>query len=221
MDFCHHCCYTGFNISTNDWAGMTHKQNDSWLSRLTTKGKVIIVLVVLFVVVAVGVLVYSAIFSGTYIDSKGRSYSAQQIRKELAAKNETDRKSDAASMAYEALQSDDRKKANVIYEQAIAAEKDPTAKVKLAIDRSSQLYSGGHYDDALAVAKQAESYSDDKFLVSSWLGQLYEVGKKYTLAADYYSRSAKLSTSPTNQSGFTKKFYEDRATSMLTLASKS
>ena len=146
-----------------------------------------------------------------------KSYNAEYVRRDIASKSKEDRIRIATKMAYDAFAKGDVDGATVIYDQAIAVERDMTAKVKLAINESEQLYVRKKYENALSVAKKAESYSTDKFLIADWLGRLYMLEKKYDKAAEYYMLAASLANSPTNTAGFTKEDYASKAYKMKVL----
>lgn len=185
------------------------------LPQLTTKAKIGIGLIIFVFAGAIAVFIASSIISQQIADSGGIS------KQEFAAKTTQNRQRDAMNTSADAIESGNDKKAANIYEQAIAAEPDPARKVQLAIDHSRLLYLQGKFDEALTIAKEAEGYSDDKYLISDWLARLYAGGKRYSEAANYYEKAASLAGSSTNTGGYTKKYYERQAASMRALAEKS
>lgn len=124
------------------------------------------------------------------------------------------RKRDAVKAAQSATDSGDSSKAGSIYEQAIEDEPDPIKKVELAISHSLMLRNSGKGDEAIDVAKKAESYSDDKFLITDWLAQLHEYLKRYDEAAAYFEKAGTMADSPTNVGKYKKAFYDKEAARM-------
>lgn len=188
------------------------------LPELTTKAKIGFGLVVLVFGGAIAVYIVTAGLAGKLGGSE--SFDVRQIRRDLEAKETTARKDAAASTAYDALTGGESGKAGTIYEQAIAVEPDPTGKVRLAIDYSRILNSQRKGDEALRVAEEAESYSDDKYLISDWLGQLYELNKRYDDAIKYYTQAGERTDSVTNDKGFDKQFYDSKVIRLKALAEK-
>jgi len=190
-------------------------RTERWhLPQLTTKAKIGVGLIVFVFVAAIATYIATQVISQQLKESSGIS------KEEFAAKNTENRQKDAMSSSADAIENGNDKKAANIYEQAIAAEPDPTRKVQLAIDHSRLLYLQGKFDEALEVAKQAEGYSDDKYLISDWLARLYAGGKRYSDAASYYEKAGSLVGSPTNNGGYTKKYYDQQAANMRSLAGK-
>ncbi len=113
--------------------------------------------------------------------------------------------------AAQALEQGNADRANQVYQSAIQSENDTTRKIKLTLDQSALLYDAGKYTEAINVAKGAESYSDDQFLVADWLSRLYEDQKQYALAAQYYTLAGKWAKSPTNKTALTKGYYDSQA----------
>lgn len=194
---------------------MSQKKRDRHLSRIRTK---IAILWFVFLFIGVAAFYFITPIISRQIDIAQKGYDVEEIRQDFAKKDATTRNVDASTDARDALNSKDDERAKDIYEQAVAAESDPNRKVKLAVDQSLLLYGLHKYDQAEAVAKEAESYSDDKFYISDWLGRLYEGLSKYREAEKYYQRAANLAESPTNDTGFDKVYYEAKVQKMKSLA---
>ncbi len=191
------------------------KRAERWhLPQLTTKAKIGVGLIVFVFVAAIAIYIATQVISQQIKDSSGIS------KQEFAAKNTENRQKDARGASADAIASGNDQKAANIYEQAIAAEPDPARKVQLAIDHSKLLYLKGKFDEALEVAKQAEGYSDDKYLVYDWLARLYAGDKQYAQAASYYEKAGSLVNSPTNIGKYTKSYYDRNAANMRSLAGK-
>jgi tetratricopeptide (TPR) repeat protein len=189
------------------------------LPELTTKAKIGVILIAVVVVAIALVFVVTTLINQQL--SKSAGYDVGQLRKDFAGKDSQSRKIDALQDAKTALKAGEDKRATDTYEQAIEAESDPAKKVKLAIDQSLLLYNFNQFDKAVEVAKKAESYNSDKFYIADWLGRLYENGKQYSDAATYYGLAGSLAGSPTNDTGFTKKYYDTKVTEMKSLVGKS
>lgn len=112
----------------------------------------------------------------------------------------------------------DTTKAAQLYSTAIADETDAVRKVQLYIDQSGVLYAAGKYPEAFTAAKQAETLTQDKFLVADWLSRLYEDQKDYKDAAAYYILAGQWATSPENKTALTKAYYDAQAARMDQLA---
>ncbi len=189
------------------------------LPQLTTKAKIIVGLIIGVVIAVIATFIVTTTIIRQITGTSG--YDTQQLREDYAGKDTQSRKVDALTDAKSALKAGEDRRVTDTYEQAIAAEPDSTRKVKLAIDQSLLLYNFGKYDEAVEVAKKAESYSSDKYYIADWLGRLYENGKKYADAATYYTLASSLASSPTNDTGFDKQYYATKVTEMKSLAGKS
>lgn len=120
--------------------------------------------------------------------------------------------------AEKAIELGDLEKAAEIYSSAIQSEQDTARKVQLYLDRSGLLYAANKHDEAIAVAREAESIGNDKFLVADWLSRIYEDRRQYKQAAQYYTLAGKWAKSPTNKTGFGKNHYDSEAARVLVLA---
>lgn len=107
-----------------------------------------------------------------------------------------------------------------IYKSAINSENDTVKKVQLYLDQSQVLYAVGKYQEAIAVARQAEAIGTDQFLVGDWLSRLYEDQKQYAKAAEYYTLAAKWAKSKTNKVGFNEAYYKSHAQRVSALVGK-
>lgn len=182
--------------------------------QLTTKAKIGIALIVIVFGGAVATLIITSSIARQLGDSSGT-----QIQ-DYSKKDTESRQKDALTDAAEALEGGNDKKAGDIYKNALAAETNPTKKVELAINQSKVLLMSGKNDEAIRVAQEAESYSEDKYLISDWLGRVLASGKRYNEAATAYSRAGSLVASPTNKGGYTKDYYDDKVASMKAQAAK-
>ena len=119
--------------------------------------------------------------------------------------------------ASKALEQGGVEAANQVYTEAVNAETDTTHKIELILNQSELYYNANKYEDAIKVAKQAESLSTDKYLVADWLSRIYEDQHQYKLAADYYTLAGKWVTSKTNKTGLTKAHYDTEAARVTAL----
>ena len=104
------------------------------------------------------------------------------------------------------------------YQKAIDSESSIERKTLLYIDLSGVYYAAGQYDQAFAVAKQAEATNPDKFLIADWLSRLYEDQKNYAQAAAYYRLAGESATSSQNKTALTKDYYDTQADRVTKLA---
>lgn len=146
---------------------------------------------------------------------------AKQEAEQAAKMQQLKREGAVRDSAEQALAQGDRSKADTLYKEAIAAEDNAPKKVQLAIDQSGVLYAANKYEDAINVAKAAENYNSDKYLIANWLSKLYEDQKQYALAAQYYTLAGKWASSPTNKSHLKQSYYDAQAKRVLVLAGKS
>lgn len=133
---------------------------------------------------------------------------------------QTQREGAIRDSAADAIEKGDSTKATDVYTEAIKSEKDVTKKIQLYIDQSGVLYAAGKHKQAISVAQEAETVSDDKYLVADWLSRLYEDQKEYKLAADYYKMAGKWATSKTNKTRLNQAYYDRQAVRVLALAEK-
>ena len=180
------------------------------IPELTTKAKVLLGLVVFVLLGGLATLIVTSMIA-QQLRSGGESYDFKGLDPET-------RKKDAMKAAQSAASSGDSSKAVSIYDQAIADEPDPGKKIELAINQSRMLNLAGKFDEAVDVAKKAESYNEDKFVITDWLAQLHERGKRYEEAAQYYEKVVTMADSPTNIGKYSKTFYEKEATRVRALA---
>lgn len=172
------------------------------LPELTTKAKIIVGLIVAFFVGLIGVFIALSVING--------SLSGEDKIQDFTKKDTKSRKTEALGDATNALRAGNEEKAANIYESAIAAEPDGNRKVKLVIDQSRALYANGKLNEAIEAAKKGENYGTDKYLISDWLGQLYQLAKQNESAIAYYTTAGSLVESPNNDKGYDKKHYDDR-----------
>lgn len=109
-----------------------------------------------------------------------------------------------------AIKSGDAETADDLYEKAIEAEKETERKVRLYIDQSALLYGTGNQMEAIEKAKQAESITEDKYLIADWLSRLYEDQKMYKLAIEYYTLAGEWADSETNLARLDKAYYDNQ-----------
>ncbi|MDB5177324.1 MAG: hypothetical protein JWN75_992 [Candidatus Saccharibacteria bacterium] len=185
------------------------------LPELTTKARIGAIVATVVIIIIVLTFIITSTISRQLTDSAGSA-----VQQDFTKKDTATRQNDARSSAATAIASGDDKTAATIYKRALDAEKDPTRKVKLAIDQSKLLSYAGKFDEAVDVAKSAEAYSDDKYLINDWLARLYAKGKRYSDAATYYEKAGELVASPTNAGRYEKKYYDDNAVTMKSLAAK-
>ena len=90
-----------------------------------------------------------------------------------------DEKVVALERASKAAEEGDTTEVKKQYRTLIDAESDIERKTVMMIDWSGVLYAAGYHQEAIAVAKEAESLNEDRFLVADWLSRVYEYEKKY------------------------------------------
>lgn len=179
------------------------------LSRLTFRTKVIIAIVAAIAVIA-GITATVAYIAHRAANESGDfTVTDEQDAQRRDRVRQAQRDAALRRSASDALENGDANKANEVYAEAIKSEDDTARKVQLSIEQSRLLYSAGKTGEAIKVAKEAEALTDDKFLISDWLGRLYEDQKQYALAAQYYDAAGKSVNSPNNMYQFDKKHYDD------------
>ncbi len=199
---------------------MSKKHKKSWLATLSLRTKVIIIASVLGVIAAITLTIWLIrINQPASTDNSNTTITQGQIRHQQVEQR-VKRDNAIRDSAAEALEKGGTDKASQVYSDAIAAEKDVVHKIQLTIDQSLFLYNAGQYDQAVKVAKDAENYSDDKYLIADWLSQLYETGQQYSLAAQYYTLAGKWASSDTNTSRQTKAYYDSQAARVSALIGK-
>ena len=182
------------------------------LPELTTKAKILFGLVIAFFVIALLVFVATVVLRQLALGG------AQDYK--LGEMSTDERKKEARNVAIQAVESGDITEADGVYKQALDAEPDGAKKVELAIDYSRTLSNGDQKDKAIKVAKDAESYSSDKYRIMDWQARLHAKLGKFDEAKKYYEEAAKLVDSPTNLGKYSKQYYELRAEEMKTRAEK-
>lgn len=198
---------------------MSKKHKKSRLSALSLKTKVIAVASVLGVMGAVALTIWLIQINQPASADDDDATSAKNRAHELAMQ-QVKRNNAVRDNAAKALEEGGTERANKVYIDAIASEQDTTRKVQLAIDQSLLLYNEKQYKEAVRVAKAAESYSEDKFLIADWLSQLYESGREYKQAAKYYTLAGKWADSPTNKTNQKKAHYDRQAARVSALAGR-
>lgn len=195
-----------------------HKKREWHIPKLSRSVKVALAMVT-FVIVAVIAMGIAALVLNS---QKPTDNNAAATPADLKARDErvqiSERDGAIRDSAQEALNKGDVNAADNIYKQAIQSETNDTRKVQLAIQQSSVLFFAGKYDDAVTVAKQAESYSSDKFLVADWLSNLYANHHQYALAEKYYTLAGEWAGSTTNIGRQSKSYYDAQATQAGILA---
>lgn len=122
--------------------------------------------------------------------------------------------------ASDALKEGNGDRADKVYADAIKSEKDTARKVELYVDQSRLLLSSGKAEDAIKIARQAETQTSDKFIIADWLARLYEHQKQYALAIQYYSLASQNINSPNNVYMFDKKHYDAQIARVVALEKK-
>lgn len=188
------------------------------LPQLTTRAKIIAAVVIVIFVGAIGTWVVTSYLKAN-LEGSGK---VPIISKDEFKKQTTNSRSTTAqSAALDALKAGSDKDAMKIYENAVSAEPDPSAKVQLAAEQARLLLAAGSQDQAIAVLRDAVAYNNDKYQVYDKLARMYEQIKLYSAAAEYYQKAGQLVNSPTNTGGYKKDFYDYRAKAMLALVGKS
>lgn len=187
------------------------------LPQLTTKAKIIVAVVIVVFVALIGTWIVTSYLKAN-LEGSGKVpiVSKDEFKKQTTVS----RGQTAQSAALDALKAGSDKDAMIIYENAVSAESEPLAKVKLASEQAKLLLAAGKQDEAIAVLKEAINYNSDKYRVYDQLARTYERAKLYAAAADYYKKAGQLVDSPTNIGGYTKQFYETRAAEMQALVGK-
>jgi|TARA_B100001245_G_scaffold236596_1_gene228640 tetratricopeptide (TPR) repeat protein len=133
---------------------------------------------------------------------------------ETAIENDEGQKDEkvvALERASKAAEEGDTTEVKKQYRTLIDAESDIERKTVMMIDWSGVLYAAGYHQEAIAVAKEAESLNEDRFLVADWLSRVYEYEKKYDQSVKYYLLAGELADSPMNNLGFDKAHYDAEA----------
>lgn len=136
-------------------------------------------------------------------------------------KNRLERGAELRKLASGALASGDTKTVASIYDDAVNDERSIPDKIELRLEQAKLLYGKGLHDEAIAVMKDAENLSEDKYQVADYLSRVYERRKDYDQAARYYTLAGAWVQSPTNQLGFTKQYYDDKAKRAQELAERA
>lgn len=134
--------------------------------------------------------------------------------------NQVERDAAIRQSASDALKQGNAARADELYAEAIKSETDTARKVQLYVDQSRLLLSSGKTEDAIKVAKEAESQTSDKFIIADWLARLYEDQKQYTLAIQYYTLASRNINSPNNVYLFDKKHYDAQIARVTALEKK-
>ena len=134
--------------------------------------------------------------------------------------NQVQRDTAIRQSASDALKQGDVNRADQLYADAIKSEADTARKVQLYVDQSRLLLSSGKPEDAIKIAKQAESQTDDKFIIADWLARLYEDQKQYPAAIQYYTLASQSVNSPNNVYMFDKAHYDAQIARVTALGKK-
>jgi len=180
------------------------------IPRLSFRVKVALIIVGVVVVLSVIMLIIMLIIGRGNLNNAPAGTSAQ-IRTRDEKVKIAQRDGALHDSAQAELNKGNAQDADSIYQQAISSEADATRKVELAIQESDMLYEAKKPDQALDVAKQAESYSSDKYLIADWLSVLYENQHQYALAEQYYILAGQWASSPTNNARLPKAYYDTQA----------
>jgi tetratricopeptide (TPR) repeat protein len=197
------------------------QQIKNWVVALSPRTKVIVMIAVIFVVVIIALLFLVSATNKKQDAPEDIGLTAEQKAKRDANVKQVKREGALRDSAQEAIVAGDLQKASDIYRAAIQAEADTTKKIKLYLDQSGVLYDAGKYAEAIAVAREAESLSDDKFLVADWLSRIYEDQRQYAKAADYYNLAAKWASSATNKARLNADYYKSQAARVSVLVGQS
>lgn len=193
----------------------------AWVAALSVRARVIITIGVLFVII-LAVLIYLVGATNQSTDRNTDEFGLTEAQK---AKRDADvrqrqREGEIRNRAERAVSEGNVAEMTEIYKNAINAEDDTIKKVQLYLDQSGVLYASGKYEEAIAVARQAEAIGTDQFLVADWLSRLYEDQKQYAKAVEYYKLAAKWAKSSTNKVSFNEAYYNSQAQRVAALVGK-
>ncbi len=194
------------------------KKRLQWMADWSRRKKIIVGSVV------AGVFLFVAMSLGAYIFINQKAHVETEESGDNSArrweeyKKQREQESAVMTDAQEALARGETDKVDSIYEDAVKAEADTVRKIKLMIDQSKLLYGSGKQDEAIRVAKSAESLSEDKYIVAVWLARVYENRKEYKQAAEYYTLAGEWAQSTTNVSKLDKVYYDSQAVRVSALA---
>lgn len=205
----------GFNIRILMLGGIGKKEMGIGLMQLSGKKRVTLLAAVI-AVLSVAIILLAVLLSTG--QKSGNDHPTLISKEEFEKQTEAERNDNAQSSAMEALDTGNNTDAATVYENAIAAEKDPGKKVELAADQSRLLLVDGQQNEAIAVLKKAIEYNSDKYRIYDLLGHTYEQVKLYSEAATYYEKAGLLVDSPTNIGQFTKTYYDNRVVKLKALA---
>lgn len=188
------------------------KQFNLWLKEYKKAITICVSLVVVLGAGVFGALYYFNIIGGTSEGGQPESQEVVQARVEQSKKDGKLR-DEAASAA----KAGDTAKSAEVYKQAVEAEPNVERKVQLQLDQSGVLYAAGKYDEAIAAAKVADAFSEDKFLLADWLSRLYEARQNYPEAIKYYKIAGDWAKSGSNKTGISKEQFYAEAVRVQTL----
>lgn len=196
------------------------QQVKEWVKNLSKRTKVVALIVVVFLLI-IAVLIYLVDATSKKPDpvsDPDAGLTAEQKAKRDANVRQAQREGTIRDSAKEALNKGDLGRVTEIYKDAIDAESETAKKVQLYKDKSRVLYDAGRYEEAIAVAREGEAISDDKFLLADWLYQIYAHQRQYAKAAFYAKLAAEWVDSPMNKIGYDADFYNKEAQRMTKLA---
>lgn len=203
---------------------MSHKQNGliGWVKSVRVRSLLLIGMIVVLLL-AIGAAAWWFFGGGATHDKKSTSIigAANGDQRWSNYKNRLERGAELRKLASGALASGDTKTVASIYDDAVNDEQSIPDKIELRLDQAKLLYGKGLHDEAIAVMKDAENLSDDKYQVADYLSRIYERRKEYDQAARYYTLAGAWAQSPTNQLGFTKQYYDDKAKRVQELAERA
>lgn len=114
----------------------------------------------------------------------------------------------AAQDAQKLISSGKTDEASKLYDDEIANTSDPYQKARLLLSKAIMIYNKGEYDNALTVAKQAESY-DSNESSAAFIAQIYTMKGDKQKAIEYYQKVISLmdKSQPTYESEL--QYYND------------
>jgi tetratricopeptide (TPR) repeat protein len=107
------------------------------------------------------------------------------------------------------VNTDKTDEAKAAYDELIKNTSDPNQKAFLLLDKATLYLKDSKYDEALAIAKEAENYGPKSSGVASYIAQIYSLKGDKQNAIDYYQKAVSFVDKTDPMSGSDIKDYQD------------
>jgi tetratricopeptide (TPR) repeat protein len=176
--------------------------------RIKTKRVIIAIIVIVLVAAGVVAFIYRDTIVGLFSNSTKNVDQPDAVSTKINFKN-TGSVVAAANKAIDSGEATSSGDAIAIYDAAIEGNTDPAVQVVYYISKSSILLNEKKYDEALAVAQEAEKLAPSKYTAAQ-LAAIYALKGDNASAIKQYETAIERAGDPNDRSNYVVDYYKQR-----------